>query len=122
MTAVSMNIDRDLPIIGDKMSTSEAIYVDVDDTFVRTYGEKRIVIPHMIDYIRNQAKSGKTMYCWSSGGAAYARESAFEFGIADCFAGFLPKPSILIDDQRIADWRGLRELHPRECGTGESES
>lgn len=55
-----------------------------------------------------------TMYCWSSGGAEYARSTAEELGIADCFAAFLPKPHLLIDDVSIAEWK-LTELHPNEC-------
>lgn len=54
-------------------------------------------------------------YCWSSGGADYARESAEEFGLTDCFTAFLPKPNVLLDDQNVADWRRLRQVHPNEC-------
>lgn len=65
-------------------------YIDVDDTFVRSYGEKRISIPAVIEHIKELHSQGASLYCWSSGGAAYAQSSANEFGIAHCFAGFLP--------------------------------
>ncbi len=91
------------------------IYVDVDDTFVRSYGTKRIPIPAVIGHIRALYEMGAKLYCWSSGGADYARESAEEFSIADCFTAFLPKPDVLLDDQNIADWRRLRQVHPNEC-------
>lgn len=91
------------------------IYIDVDDTFVRSYGTKRIPMPAVIAAIRQLHTQGETLYCWSSGGAEYARASAEEFGIADCFLGFLPKPDVLLDDQAIADWRRLRQVHPNEC-------
>lgn len=100
------------------MSASQpalVIYVDVDDTFVRSYGTKRIPIPVVIGYIRDLYRQGAALYCWSSGGADYARESAAEFGIADCFTAFLPKPDVLLDDQKIEDWRRLRQVHPNEC-------
>lgn len=92
------------------------IYVDVDDTFVRTYGTKRIPIPAVIRHIRALHAQGAALYCWSSGGADYARDSAAEFGLADCFTAFLPKPDVLLDDQNVADWRRLRQVHPNECG------
>ena len=91
------------------------IYVDVDDTFVRSYGTKRIPIPAVLGHIRSLFEAGANLYCWSSGGADYARVSAEEFSIADCFLAFLPKPDILLDDQNIADWRRLRQVHPNEC-------
>ena len=91
------------------------IYVDVDDTFVRSYGTKRIPMPAVIGHIRTLFAQGAELYCWSSGGAAYARASAEEFGIADCFTAFLPKPDVLLDDQNVADWRRLQQVHPNEC-------
>ena len=91
------------------------IYVDVDDTFVRNFGSKRIAMPATIRQIRKLHEQGTTMYCWSSGGAEYARSSAREFGIEACFVAFLPKPQLLIDDQNIGDWRDLRCVHPASC-------
>ena len=95
--------DNPLPLV---------IYVDVDDTFVRSYGTKRIPIPAVVKHIRALWQQGAELYCWSSGGAQYAKESAFEFGIGDCFLAFLPKPNVLLDDQKIGDWRRLLEVHP----------
>lgn len=92
------------------------IYVDVDDTFVRSYGTKRIPVPAVIRHIRDLHQQGAALGCWSSGGAEYARESAAEFGLADCFTAFLPKPDVLLDDQNVADRRPLRQVHPNECG------
>ena len=91
--------------------------MDVDDTFVRTYGTKRIPIPAAITHIRELKQQGAYLYCWSSGGAEYARASAEEFGIGDCFLAFLPKPQILLDDQNISEWRGLLQIHPATAVT-----
>jgi cation transport ATPase len=88
------------------------IFVDVDDTIVRSFGSKRIPIPTVIAAIRQLHERGETLYCWSRGGAKYAEASAIEFGIADCFAGFLPKPDVLIDDQALSDWQHLHQVHP----------
>jgi hypothetical protein len=91
------------------------IFVDVDDTFVRSYGTKRIPIPAVIQHIRDITAQGAVLYCWSSGGAEYARTSAEEFGIAECFVAFLPKPNVLIDDQDITAWRRFAQVHPGSC-------
>ena len=95
--------------------SAPVIYVDLDDTFVRSYGAKRLPMPTVIRHIRGLHTQGDTLYCWSSGGADYARRSAEEFGIADCFTGFLPKPDVLLDDQNVSEWRRLRQVHPNEC-------
>ena len=100
------------------MSTTERplyVFVDVDDTFVRSYGTKRVPIRSVIEHVLALHEDGAALYCWSSGGADYARESAAEFGIEHCFIAFLPKPEVLIDDLRLADWRRLVEVHPNEC-------
>lgn len=92
--------------------TSLVIFVDVDDTFVRSVGTKRIPIVRVLKHVRNLYQQGALLYCWSSGGADYARQSAEEFGIADCFMAFLPKPNVLVDDQPVAEWRTCLEVHP----------
>ena len=91
------------------------IFVDVDDTFVRSVSTKRVPMPAVVHHIRDLKNQGAILYCWSSGGADYARQSAEEFDIADCFVGFLPKPNVLLDDQEISDWRYLKTVHPTAC-------
>jgi phosphoglycolate phosphatase-like HAD superfamily hydrolase len=88
------------------------IYVDIDDTLVRSYGSKRIPIPETIKHVKELKQQGATLYCWSSGGAAYARNMAEELGILEIFDAFLPKPQMLLDDQETSDWRGLIQIHP----------
>ncbi|MBX3171028.1 MAG: hydrolase [Candidatus Eremiobacteraeota bacterium] len=73
------------------------IYVDVDDTLVRSFGSKQIAMSATQDYVRQLQQAGATLYCWSSGGADYARRVATEAGLAECFIAYLPKP------------------HPNEC-------
>jgi Protein of unknown function (DUF705) len=90
------------------------IFVDVDDTIVRSFGSKRIPIPAVIAAIRQLRERGEILYCWSRGGAKYAEESAIEFGIADCFVSYLPKPDVTIDDQALSNWHHLREVHPAQ--------
>jgi hypothetical protein len=87
-------------------------YVDIDDTMVRSAGSKRIPIPAVIRYVRALHEVGTMLFCWSSGGADYARQSAEELGVVECFAAFLPKPNLLIDDQAPADWRNCRHMTP----------
>lgn len=91
---------------------AEVVFVDVDDTLVRSAGTKRIPITAVVERIAALNKAGATLYCWSTGGANYAREVAHELGLADCFVAFLPKPTILLDDQAPAEWRLCRHVHP----------
>jgi predicted HAD superfamily phosphohydrolase YqeG len=91
------------------------VYVDVDDTLVRSAGTKRIPIPSIIQHVRNLKKQGAVLFCWSSGGAEYAKQSAQELGIDECFEAFLPKPNVMIDDQEISSWKHYQCVHPSNC-------
>ena len=91
------------------------VYVDVDDTFVRSASSKRIPLPEAIRHVRTLKEQGAVLYCWSSGGADYARQSAEEFHIADCFEAFLPKPNVLLDDMSLIDWPRFMTIHPGSC-------
>lgn len=101
------------------MDQPQIVFVDVDDTLVRSVGATRMPIPRAVRYVRRLRAAGATLYCWSSGGAAYARQSAEECGLADCFVGFLPKPDLFLDDQPPAEWRRAAWLHPLNCPDGE---
>ena len=52
------------------------IYVDVDDTLVRSIGIKRVPMPAVIAAVRRLAEQGAQLYLWSTGGADYCRETA----------------------------------------------
>lgn len=88
------------------------VYVDVDDTLVRWAGTKRILIPRVIERVRSLHTEGAVLYLWSKGGADYAQSVARDLGIVECFAGFLPKPTLIIDDQAIQDWRDCKHERP----------
>jgi|SRR5580700_1168326 hydroxymethylpyrimidine pyrophosphatase-like HAD family hydrolase len=90
------------------------VYFDVDDTLVRSAGTKRVPIPAVVERVRSLHTAGVTLYLWSSGGADYARTTAADLDISHCFAGFLPKPTHIVDDQHISQWRDLKHLHPNE--------
>jgi predicted HAD superfamily phosphohydrolase YqeG len=90
------------------------VYIDVDDTLVRSVGTKRVPMPAVIARVRDLHAAGHSLYLWSSGGAQYARATAEELGIAQCFAAFLPKPTHILDDQNISEWRDLIHVHPNE--------
>ncbi|WP_367872538.1 hydrolase [Luteolibacter sp. Populi] len=94
---------------------STIIYVDVDDTLIRTVGTRRIPIPAVIEHVRRLKSDGAELYLWSAGGAAYCEEIAEELGIRDCFVAFLPKPRIIIDDQEVRDWVFCTTFHPSTC-------
>ncbi|MFO0586415.1 MAG: DUF705 domain-containing protein [Polyangiaceae bacterium] len=93
------------------------VYVDVDDTLVRSFGSKRIPISGMVQHVRELHRAGAVLYCWSSGGAQYAEQSARELGIGDCFTGFLPKPNVAIDDVALSDWPRFVRVHPNEAAS-----
>ena len=88
------------------------IFVDVDDTLIRSTGSKRIPVPAVIARVRALNEAGATLYLWSSGGAEFCHRTAAELGIVDCFAGFLDKPDVYIDDQPVAEWRYCRHVYP----------
>jgi predicted HAD superfamily phosphohydrolase YqeG len=93
----------------------QIVYVDVDDTLVRSVSTKRIPMPRVVDRVRSLHRDGATLYLWSSGGADYARDTAHELGIAHLFTAFLPKPTIIIDDQPVSDWRYCEHTFPMSC-------
>lgn len=97
------------------------VYIDVDDTLIRTAGSKRIPVSGMIEHVRSLAEQGATLYCWSSDGGDYAREVASELGLAELFVAFLPKPQVIIDDQKVMSWRRLIEVHPGRCSAMSTE-
>jgi predicted HAD superfamily phosphohydrolase YqeG len=91
---------------------TQIVYVDVDDTLIRSVGSKRIPMPRVVDKVKQLHQGGAALYLWSSGGADYARESAEELGIAELFKAFLPKPTLIIDDQPVSDWRYCEHKFP----------
>lgn len=88
------------------------IYVDVDNTLVKTYGTKRTAESEMVKHVMDLKRDGVVLFCWSSVGPDYARKVAAELHIEHCFSGFLPKPHIEIDDQAITDWPYFRHFYP----------
>lgn len=88
------------------------VFVDVDDTLVRSAGTKRIPISSAVERVRTLHQEGAALYLWSSGGAEYARASAAELGIEGCFVAFLPKPDVYLDDQAVHEWRYCRHVRP----------
>ena len=100
-----------------------SIYVDVDDTLVQWSGGERLPNANVIACVRSLHHRGATLYCWSAGGANYARTSAEEVGLAECFTDFLAKPSLMIDDQVPSEWPMAVVVHPRFCdGAGIEEA
>ena len=69
-------------------------------------------MPRVIARVRSLFEQGAQLYLWSSGGADYARQSAEELGIVGCFVAFLPKPTLIIDDQTVSEWRYCKHEFP----------
>lgn len=83
------------------------VYVDIDDTLMRSVGTTRVPIPAAVAHVKDLHGAGATLYCWSAGGAAYAESTAVELHLEDLFAAFLPKPHVMIDDRDPAEWPHL---------------
>lgn len=90
------------------------IFIDIDETLIRNIGVKQIPIPAMVKHVEMLYEQGAQMYCWSSGGADYAREVVTQLRIDHCFKAFLPKPDVLIDDMAIDRWNIL-QVHPNQA-------
>ncbi len=105
------------------MSTKQrlCVYVDVDDTLVRSAGTKRMPIPAVVAHVKELARAGAELHCWSTVGAEYARSTARDLGIESCFLAFLPKPNVLIDDQEVGAWGRFRVVHPLSISSGKVE-
>lgn len=120
--AVGAIVETFDPTMINPMQRKESvIFVDVDDTLIRSFGTKRIPIPSAIRYVREMFKAGHILYCWSRGGAHYSREVATELGIAECFVCFLPKPDIVFDDRLEQLLDHCEFVHPNnaladDCG------
>lgn len=91
------------------------VFIDVDDTLVRSIGSKRIPMSGVVADVRRLKESGAVLYLRSSGGQEYARASAEELGITDCFTAFLPKPHVIVDDQPMNLWQTTRHVYPAQA-------
>lgn len=96
-------------------SQKQVIFVDVDDTLIRTFGTKQIPIPGTVQFVRDMFNAGNVLYCWSRGGAEYSREVAVKLGIDNCFVCFLPKPDVVVDDRldQLLDY--CKFIHPNNA-------
>ncbi|MGC3969418.1 MAG: hydrolase [Pirellulales bacterium] len=99
-----------------QQSSPLVVYVDVDDTPIRTAGSKIIPVSGVKEHVAALASQGAAIYCWSSGGTEYARNIAERLAIAHCFVGFLPKPHVILDDQPPENWRRTTHILPGLCG------
>ena len=97
------------------ISKESVVFVDVDDTLIRSFGTKQIPIPNVVRYVREMFDAGHLLYCWSRGGANYSREVAVKLGIADCFVCFLPKPDIVLDDRLHELLNHCEFIHPNNA-------
>lgn len=91
--------------------SQRVIFVDVDDTLVRSAGSKRIPISTVIEKVRSLHAEGVVLYVWARA-AEYARAAAKELGLESCFVAFLSKPNAYIDDQPVHEWRYCKHVLP----------
>jgi len=94
------------------MFEEKSVFVDVDDTLVRSVGSKIIPLPKVIDKVRLLAARGYRIFVWSSGGATYSERISKDLGIAGIVSGYFCKPAFVIDDQPVENWPATRMIHP----------
>ena len=107
----------DHTMINPEPKKESVVFVDVDDTLIRSFGTKQIPIPNAIRYVRDMYNAGNVLYCWSRGGAQYSRDVAIKLGIADCFVCFLPKPDVVVDDRLKQLLDHCEFIHPSNAVT-----
>lgn len=66
------------------------VYVDVDDTLVRTFGTKRIPLGTTVGHIKALAADGAVLYCWSSGGRTTRGSSRANWASRNASRGSCP--------------------------------
>lgn len=54
--------------------------------------------------VNELSKRGTALYCWSSKDPSQARKFAEGLGVAHCFRGFLPKPTVLVSETPFHSW------------------
>lgn len=106
-----------IPATPSHQERRRVIFVDVDDTLVRSVGNKRIPMPSVVAGIKMLFDEGAALYLWSSGGSDYARASAIELKIEHLFIAFLPKPDVYVDDQAVHDWRFCTHVLPTNASS-----
>jgi len=97
-----------------KSRASRVAYVDVDNTLVRKVAGEEMPDPDVIKLVRRPKRRGARLYCRSTGGAAHARRAALKCRIASLFEGFLSKPNLLLDDERVTEWPDCHEVSPKD--------
>ena len=98
------------------------IFVDVDGTLIRFQGAVPRPDGDLVLRVKQWKSEGALLYCWSSRGANYARRIAMQLRMEDCFAAFLCKPHVLVDDQSVNDWSCLVHLYPAQASNHSLES
>ena len=88
------------------------IYVDVDDTLVRTDGSKRIPVPAVIDHVRKLADKDDELYLWSEVAlrTPVLRRTNSEAQVAS-ERSFRSQMSSKV----LNEWRRLLGMHPSNC-------
>src|SRR4051794_38768266 len=80
------------------------VFVDVDLTLV---DERGLILPDAAAAMRLLYDAGCHLFLWSTGGGEYCRRVAEQYGIAELFEAFLPKPDVFIDDMPGTIFNGL---------------
>lgn len=93
---------------------SKIVFIDVDDTLVRSFGSKQIPITHSVNCLKKLFQNGVEIFLWSSGGAEYCKKVAQNLGVSECIKGYLPKPNAYIDDQKMEEWKLCKHYYPGE--------
>ena len=94
------------------MENNKTVFVDVDDTLIRSVGSKIIPNTRVIEKVRMLHQKGMTIIVWSTAGSEYAKRISENIGISEIISFYFTKPQYIIDDQEIDKWLNTKVIHP----------
>ena len=86
------------------------VFVDIDGTIVTELGQPNQQVLSLMNYL---ADKNIDIYLWSAGGEENCRKVAKKYNIEKMVVGYLPKPTISIDDMHYDDYVFLK-IHPAD--------
>jgi len=107
---ISSKVLKDVNRIITAAKDKTKVFVDIDGTIVTEYGEPNQQVLSLMNYL---AEKNIDIYLWSAGGEENCRKVAKKYNIEKMVVGYLPKPTISIDDMHYDDYVFLK-IHPAD--------
>jgi len=107
---ISSKVLKDVNRIITAAKDKTKVFVDIDGTIVTEYGEPNQQVLSLMNYL---AEKNIDIFLWSAGGEENCRKVAKKYNIEKMVVGYLPKPTISIDDMHYDDYVFLK-IHPAD--------